>query len=266
MLVLGACWQRGLIPLQLDTIMQAIRLNGAKVDENQRAFQIGRWAMAFPEQTRKPATVTALPTDPVALREERLVGYQGKRLAKRFAKLVQAAPAPMRDVVAESYYKLLAYKDEYEVARLHLTTAEQVAQKWDGEVRLSLHLAPPMLTGKDANGRPKKREFGHWVLKAFKVLAAMKGLRGTPLDPFGYSAERRRERAMIREYERDMTEIFAAVTDATMPIAVELAQLPMSVRGYGPVKDKAADLAAARRAELFRQFRDGHAPIREAAE
>ena len=266
MLVLGACWQRGLIPLQLDTIMQAIRLNGAKVEENQRAFQIGRWAMAFPDQTRKPATVTALPTDPVALRAERLVGYQGKRLAKRFAKLVQAAPAPMRDVVAESYYKLLAYKDEYEVARLHLTTAEQVAQKWDGDVRLSLHLAPPMLTGKDANGRPKKREFGPWVLKAFKVLAAMKGLRGTPLDPFGYSAERRRERAMIREYERDMTEIFAAVTDATMPIAVELAQLPMSVRGYGPVKDKAADLAAARRAELFRQFRDGHAPIREAAE
>ncbi|OJH45093.1 indolepyruvate ferredoxin oxidoreductase family protein [Paracoccus sp. SM22M-07] len=266
MLVLGACWQLGLIPLQLDTIMQAIRLNGAKVDENQRAFQIGRWAMAFPNQTRKPATVTALPTDPVALRAERLVGYQGKRLAKRFAKLVQAAPAPMREIVAESYYKLLAYKDEYEVARLHLTTAEQVAQKWDGDVRLSLHLAPPMLTGKDANGRPKKREFGPWVLKAFKVLAAMKGLRGTPLDPFGYSAERRRERAMIREYERDMTEIFAAVTDATMPIAVELAQLPMSVRGYGPVKDKAADLAAARRAELFRQFRDGHAPIREAAE
>ncbi|WP_111558602.1 indolepyruvate ferredoxin oxidoreductase family protein [Paracoccus sediminilitoris] len=266
MLVLGACWQRGLIPLQLDTIMQAIRLNGAKVDENQRAFQIGRWAMAFPEQTRKPATVTALPTDPVALRAERLVGYQGKRLAKRFVKLVQAAPAPMREVVAESYYKLLAYKDEYEVARLHLTTAEQVAQKWDGDVRLSLHLAPPMLTGKDANGRPKKREFGPWVLKAFKVLAAMKGLRGTPLDPFGYSAERRRERAMIREYERDMTEIFAAANDATMPIAVELAQLPMSVRGYGPVKDKAADLAAARRAELFRQFRDGHAPIREAAE
>ncbi|WP_304619031.1 indolepyruvate ferredoxin oxidoreductase family protein [Paracoccus sediminilitoris] len=266
MLVLGACWQRGLIPLHLDTIMQAIRLNGAKVEENQRAFQIGRWAMAFPDQTRKPATVTALPTDPVALRAERLVGYQGKRLAKRFAKLVQAAPAPMRDVVAESYYKLLAYKDEYEVARLHLTTAEQVAQKWDGDVRLSLHLAPPMLTGKDTNGRPKKREFGPWVLKAFKVLAAMKGLRGTPLDLFGYSAERRRERAMIREYERDMTEIFAAVTDATMPIAVELAQLPMSVRGYGPVKDKAADLAAARRAELFRQFRDGHAPIREAAE
>ncbi|WP_108501600.1 indolepyruvate ferredoxin oxidoreductase family protein [Paracoccus indicus] len=266
MLVLGACWQRGLIPLQLDTILEAIRLNGAKVDENQRAFQIGRWAMAFPEQARKPATVSTLPADPVALREERLIGYQGKRLAKRFAKLVQAAPAPMREVVAESYYKLLAYKDEYEVARLHLTTAEQVAQKWDGDVRLSLHLAPPMLTGKDANGRPKKREFGPWVLKAFKVLAAMKGLRGTPLDPFGYSAERRRERAMIREYERDMAEVFAGVTDATMPVAIELAQLPMSVRGYGPVKDKAADLAATRRAELLQQFRAGHAPLREAAE
>jgi indolepyruvate ferredoxin oxidoreductase len=123
-----------------------------------------------------------------------------------------------------------------------------------------------MLTGKDANGRPKKREFGPWVLKAFKVMAAMKGLRGTPLDPFGYSAERKRERAMIREYETDMAKIISAVTDATMPVAIELAQLPISVRGYGPVKDKAADLAAERRLELLEQFRSGHAPYREAAE
>ncbi|MDN5567743.1 MAG: indolepyruvate ferredoxin oxidoreductase family protein, partial [Paracoccus sp. (in: a-proteobacteria)] len=266
MLVLGACWQRGLIPLPLDAIMEAIRLNGAKVDENQRAFQIGRWAIAFPEQTRKPATVTTLPSDPVALRAERLVGYQGKRLAKRFTKLVDAAPDTMRETVAESYYKLLAYKDEYEVARLHLTSAEQVAAKWDGDVKLSLHLAPPMLTGKDANGRPKKREFGPWVLKAFKVLAAMKGLRGTPFDPFGYSSERKRERAMIREYERDMAEVMPAVTDATLPVALELARLPLSVRGYGPVKDKAADLAAEQRLHLLEQFRSGRAPYRDAAE
>jgi indolepyruvate ferredoxin oxidoreductase len=266
MLVLGACWQRGLIPLPLDIIMKAIRLNGAKVDENQRAFQIGRWAMAFPEQTRKPASVSQLAADPVALRAEKLVAYQGKRLAKRFMKLVNSAPETMQGSVAESYYKLLAYKDEYEVARLHLTTAEQVAAKWEGDVKLSLHLAPPMLTGIDANGRPKKREFGPWILKGFRVMAAIKGLRGTPLDPFGYSAERKRERAMIRQYEADMTEIIGAVTDATMPVAIELAQLPMSVRGYGPVKDKAADLAAERRLQLLDQFRSGHAPYREAAE
>ncbi len=266
MLVLGACWQRGLIPLSLEAIMEAIRLNGAQVDANQRAFQIGRWAVVYPEQTRKPAEVTQLPVDPVAYRAERLVGYQNKRLAARYRKLVDAAPAPLRDSVARSYYKLLAYKDEYEVARLHLTTAEQVAARWEGDVTLSLHLAPPMLTGKDANGRPRKREFGPWMLRAFRVLAGMKGLRGTPLDPFGYSAERRRERAMIREYEADMTRVFASVTDAMMPVAIELAELPLGVRGFGPVKDKAADLAATRRAELLAQLQAGHPPIREAAE
>ncbi|MGZ3216420.1 indolepyruvate ferredoxin oxidoreductase family protein [Paracoccus sp. T5] len=266
MLVLGACWQRGLIPLSEEAIMEAIRLNAAKVEENQRAFQIGRWAIAFPDQVRKPAEVTQLPPDPVEYRAARLVDYQNKRLARRFRKLVDAAPAPMRESVARGYYKLLAYKDEYQVARLHLTTAEQVARQWEGDVKLSLHLAPPMLTGTDANGRPRKREFGPWMLSAFRVLARMKGLRGTPLDPFGYGAERRRERAMIRDYEADMAEVFAKVTDTTMPIAIELAELPLSVRGFGPVKEAAADSAAERRAELLAQFRAGHAPIREAAE
>ncbi|MFN3524635.1 MAG: DUF6537 domain-containing protein, partial [Paracoccus sp. (in: a-proteobacteria)] len=165
-----------------------------------------------------------------------------------------------------SYYKLLAYKDEYEVARLHLTTASEVAARWEGDVRLSFHLAPPMLTGTDAEGRPRKREFGPWVLRAFRVLAAMKGLRGTPLDPFGYSAERRGERQMIRDFEADMAEVFAGLSDATLPVAVELAELPQSVRGYGPVRHEAALRAADRRAQLLALFRAGGAPIREAAE
>ena len=266
MLVLGACWQQGLLPLTQDAILEAIRLNGAKVAENQRAFQLGRWAIAFPEQTRKPTEVTQLPPDPVEYRAARLVEYQGNRLAKRFRALVDQAPAALREPVAKSYYKLLAYKDEYEVARLHLATAEQVGSIWEGDTKLSFHLAPPMLTGKDANGRPKKREFGPWILKAFKVLAAMKGLRGTPLDPFGYSADRRHERAMIREYEADMREVLANVTDATMSVAVELAELPLSVRGYGPVKEKAAQEAAARRADLLALFRAGGAPMLHAAE
>jgi indolepyruvate ferredoxin oxidoreductase len=267
MLVLGAAWQQGLIPLTEEAILKAIELNGAKVAENQRAFQIGRWAMAYPDQTRKPAEVTQLPVDPVEYRAARLVGYQNKRLARRFRKLVDAAPAPLRDSVARGYYKLLAYKDEYEVARLHMSTAAAVAEKWEGDVKLSLHLAPPVMGGGlDAEGRPKKREFGPWMLRAFRVLAKFKGLRGTPLDPFGYSAERRMERQMIRDYEADMAEIFAAVTDATMPVAIELAELPLSVRGYGPVKHKAASAAAPRRAELLAQFRAGGAPIREAAE
>lgn len=266
MLVLGAAWQQGLIPLTEGAILKAIELNGAKVAENQRAFQIGRWAMAFPDQAQRPAEVATLPVDPVAYRAERLVAYQGKRLKRRFLKLVDAAPAPLREPVAKAYYKLLAYKDEYEVARLHLSTADAVARQWEGDLRLSFHLAPPMLGGKDAEGRPKKREFGPWMLRAFRVLAAMKGLRGTPLDPFGYTAERRMERRMIREYEADMAEIFAHVTEATMPVALELAELPLSVRGYGPVKEKAAQEASARREALLAQFRAGGAPLRQAAE
>ncbi|WP_304616869.1 indolepyruvate ferredoxin oxidoreductase family protein [Paracoccus sp. (in: a-proteobacteria)] len=266
MLVLGAAWQQGLIPLTEAAILKAIELNGAKVAANQRAFQIGRWAMAFPDQAQRPAEVATLPVDPVAYRAERLVAYQGKRLKRRFLKLVDAAPAPLREPVAKAYYKLLAYKDEYEVARLHLSTADAVARQWEGDLRLSFHLAPPMLGGKDAEGRPKKREFGPWMLRAFRVLAAMKGLRGTPLDPFGYTAERRMERRMIHEYEADMAEIFAHVTEATTPVALELAELPLSVRGYGPVKEKAAHEASARREALLAQFRAGGAPLRQAAE
>ncbi|RJL18631.1 indolepyruvate ferredoxin oxidoreductase family protein [Paracoccus siganidrum] len=266
MLVLGAAWQQGLIPLTEEAILEAIRLNGAKIAENQRAFRIGRWAMAFPEQAAKPAEVTQLPPDPVEYRAARLVDYQSKRLARRFRKLVDAAPASLRESVARGYYKLLAYKDEYEVARLHLATAGQVAEKWEGEVKLSFHLAPPILPGRDAQGRPKKREFGPWMLKGFRLLAAMRHLRGTPLDPFGHAAERRRERALIREYEADMREIFAAVTDATMSVAIELAELPLAIRGFGPVKEEAMRHAADRRAALLAQFRGGQAPIREAAE
>lgn len=266
MLVLGACWQQGLLPLSHEAVMEAIRLNGAKVEENQRAFQIGRWAVAFPEQVRKPADVVDMPVDPVEYRVTRLIDYQGVGLSNKFRKLVDAAPDELQNSVARGYYKLLAYKDEYEVARLHLTTAEQVAQQWEGDVELSFHLAPPVLPGKDALGRPKKRKFGPWMLKGFKLLAKMKAVRGTPFDPFGYMPERRRERAMIREYERDMREIFDKVNETTMPIAIELAELPLGVRGYGLVKDKAADEAALRRAELLDQFRNGRPEIRDAAE
>ncbi len=267
MLVMGACWQKGLIPLSHEAITQAIRMNGAKIDENLRAFEIGRWAMVHPEAAAaRPAQATQVPVDPVAYREQRLIDYQGKRLARRFRKLVDSAPAELRDSVARGYYKLLAYKDEYEVARLHLSTADQVARIWEGDPGLTFHLAPPFLPGRDAEGRPKKREFGPWMLKAFRVLSAMKGLRGTPLDPFGYSAERRHERAMIRQYEADMAEILPRVTADTMSVAIELAELPLSVRGFGPVKAKAAEAAAVRRDELLAQFRAGGAPMREAAE
>ncbi len=269
MLVLGAAWQQGLVPLSEAAILRAIALNGAKVAENQRAFQIGRWAMVQPDAAARLIAgpkVAALPVDPVEYRAARLVDYQDQALAQRFRALVALAPRDLRDSVAAGYYKLLAYKDEYEVARLHLSTAEQVAREFEGEAKLSFHLAPPVLPGRDPDGRPLKREFGAWVLPLFRALAGMKRLRGTVLDPFGWLPERRAERAAIAEYEADMREVLPAVTPSTLGIARELAELPLTVRGYGPVKEASAETAARRRVDLLDAFRKGGTPLAQAAE
>ncbi|WP_390907942.1 indolepyruvate ferredoxin oxidoreductase family protein [Paracoccus broussonetiae] len=269
MLVLGAAWQQGLVPLTESAILKAIEMNGAKVAENQRAFQVGRWAMVerdAAEALLRAPTEQAEVVDPVEYRAARLVDYQDEALARRFRELVNLAPPELRDSVAQGYYKLLAYKDEYEVARLHLTTADQLAEEFEGDARLGFHLAPPFLPGRDPDGRPLKREFGPWIVPLFRLLARMKGLRGTALDPFGRSAERRAERAAIAEFERDMREVLSAVGPATMGLARELAELPLSVRGYGPVKDAAAAGAAERRLALLDAFRKGGSPLAQAAE
>ena len=261
MLVTGAAWQQGLIPLSEAAILRAIELNGAKAEENKRAFQIGRWAVLHPEAVAV-APVVADSFDPVTYRAERLVGYQGKALKKRFLRLVDLAPAELRETVAESFYKLLAIKDEYEVARLHLTTAEGVARTFDGETKLTFHLAPPFMGGKDPDGRPKKRQFGEWMLPAFQLLSGLRGLRGTPFDVFGWQGERKRERALAAQYEADLREVLPKVTPATAEIVRELAAQPLDIRGYGFIKDEAMDKAALRRDELLAAFRAGGWPDR----
>lgn len=269
MLILGAAWQRGLVPLSEASILQAIALNDAKVAENQRAFQIGRWAVTHAEAAKRIVAgpkVVDLPVDPVEYRAARLVAYQDQALAQRFRDLVALAPDALRESVARGFYKLLAYKDEYEVARLHLESASALAEEFEDGARISFHLAPPLLPGRDPDGRPLKREFGPWVLPVFRVLAKMKRLRGRRLDPFGWLPERRAERAAIVEYERDLREVLAAVTPATLALARELAELPLSVRGYGPVKAEAAEKAALRRQALLDAFRAGGAPMAQAAE
>ncbi|MDO5622074.1 MAG: indolepyruvate ferredoxin oxidoreductase family protein [Paracoccus sp. (in: a-proteobacteria)] len=262
MLVLGGAWQRGLLPLTHEAIMQAIALNGAKVAENQRAFEIGRWAVTDPAgvaQAVAEPNVVALPGDPVADLAARVAEYQNERLARRFMALVDQAPAELREPVARGYHKLLTYKDEYEVARLHLQTRARVAEAFEpskegGEMRVIWHLAPPVMWGRDAEGRPRKRAFGPWAERLFGVLARMKGLRGTPLDPFGWLGERRAERRAIREYETLMAGLFPRVTDKNRAIAQEIAELPLSVRGYGPVKERAEKAASARLDVLLQQF------------
>ena len=267
MLVLGAAWQQGLIPLSEDAILKAIELNGAKVAENQGAFQIGRWAMVAPDAVAAAtAPAEPAPVDPIDYRAGFLADYQDAAYAQRFRDLVARAPEDLRADLAEGYFKLLAYKDEYEVARLHLKTAEGVAREFDGDTKLSFHLAPPILPGRDADGRPKKREFGPWILPAFRLLARMKALRGTAFDPFGWLAERRAERAAIAEFEGDMQAILPRITPATVEIARELCRLPLSIKGYGFVKDEAIATARARRLELLAAFDAGGTPFATAAE
>ena len=273
-LILGAAWQAGLVPLSEAAVLRAIELNGAGVAGNKAAFQVGRWAVAEPgaaAAARGAGETTAAPTldQIVETRARHLARYQNAALAARYrAKVAEAASiAPeFGEAVAEGYHKLLAYKDEYEVARLHAeTVAAGVGAAFASYTALRFHLAPPLLGGRDAEGRPKKRSFGPWILPVFRTLARLKPLRGTPFDPFGYTKERRDERAAIADYERDYARVVAEMTPATLDLAVAWARLPLSVRGFGPVKAAAAKAAAERRATLLSALVAGDpAPARAA--
>ncbi|KGM48257.1 indolepyruvate ferredoxin oxidoreductase family protein [Pseudooceanicola atlanticus] len=271
MMVLGAAWQNGLVPLSHDAIEQAVRLNGAAVEKNLEAFEIGRWAVLFPEEAAKRVAgeVVAKPMSPkekIDFRADHLVAYQGKRLSKRFRKLVDGIEDEgLRLAVAKGYHKLLAYKDEYEVARLLLTTEDKAREQFDGDFRMSFHMAPPVLSGTDAAGRPAKRKFGPWMRTPLRVLTKMKALRGTPLDPFGRTEERKMERALIKQYEKDMAEILPKVSAETRDIAVAIAELPLKIRGFGPVKMANETKAAKEREDLLASFRAGGG-MKQAAE
>jgi indolepyruvate ferredoxin oxidoreductase len=272
MMIFGAAWQRGLIPLSHAAIAEAIRLNGAAVDANLRAFEVGRWAALYPAEVEKLLTpkVIAKPktlAERIAYREAHLSVYQGKRLVRRYRRLLDGiTDEGVKDAVAQGYHKLLAYKDEYEVARLHLETADKARAEFGGDFTLKFHLAPPMLSKMGSDGRPKKREFGPGILRAFGMLARLKVLRGTPLDPFGRTAERKMERALIKEYERDMTEVLPMLNARTRDAIIALALLPLSIRGFGPVKEGNAAKAATRRTELLAVIRSGGAEMAQAAE
>ncbi len=270
MILFGAAWQMGQVPVAGDAIRRAIELNGAKVEENLRAFEIGRWAVLNPEQvdTATASEVVALPKtldEKIAFRERHLTAYQGPRLARRYRKLVDRVADPvLKEAVAKGYHKLLAYKDEYEVARLLQETRAKAEEVFAGDLRLTYHLAPPLLSKLGPNGRPLKKPFAERREWQFRLLARLKRLRGTPLDPFGYTAERRMERRLIRQYEKDMAEILKA-PERHPDAARGSAELPLQIRGFGPVKHANAEAAAKRRGELLAAFRAGQS-VAEAAE
>ena len=267
MMIFGAAWQSGSIPVGYDAILKAIELNGAAPERNLRAFELGRWAFENPQEVAAlgEEKVVSLPkstAEKVAYREQHLVDYQGKRLAKRYRKLVERFSDPsMRGAVAEGYHKLLSYKDEYEVARLLMQSEAKARETFDGDLKLTYHLAPPILSKQGPDGRPAKRAFGAGMAQFFPLLARMKALRGTPLDVFGYTAERRMERRLIKEYESDLARLPSDIASAE---AIELARLPLRIRGFGKVKEKNAEAAKATRLELLSSLTSG--PQKIAAE
>ncbi|MFY0691823.1 MAG: indolepyruvate ferredoxin oxidoreductase family protein [Paracoccaceae bacterium] len=271
MLIFGAAWQKGLIPLSLGAIREAIVLNGAAPERNTRAFEIGRWAALHPEEAGKhlvnklahlPKTLDEI----VEFRAGHLTRYQSRRLARRYRKMVARFEDPrLQEAVAKGYHKLLSYKDEYEVARLHLETEAKAREAFEGDLKLTYHLAPPLLSKIGPDGRPGKKAYGAGMVRAFRILARLKWLRGTPLDPFGRSAERKMERALIRQYETDMKRL-AGLSVFDPDVAVELAELPLQIRGFGPVKEANERKAAKRREALLAQLEVVAPEPRQAAE
>jgi indolepyruvate ferredoxin oxidoreductase len=188
-------------------------------------------------------------------------------LSRRYLQLVDGVIDPaLKAAVALGYHKLLAYKDEYEVARLLIQTRAKAQEVFEGDLTLKYQLAPPMLGGMGSNGRPRKRAFGEKFAKLFPILARLKFLRATPLDPFGYAAERRMERALVTQYQADVGRILVGLTDANREAAIAIAELPLQIKGFGPVKEESARMAAKRRLELWAAFDGADTAVRQAAE
>ena len=254
--MLGYAYQLGLVPVSAEALNKAIELNGVSVQLNQQAFLWGRRAahdLAAVEKLAAPKVVEAphcsTLEEIVADRMQRLNDYQNAAYAERYRELVERvrkvdtdAQQRLSKAVARYYFKLLAYKDEYEVARLYsdATFRKQLEAQFEGDYRLQFHLAPSWLSKPDAvTGQPRKRSFGPWMLKAFGVLARFKFLRGSVLDPFGHSAERRLERELIEEYEANVAYLLAELNTGNYRTAVALAEIPEQIRGYGHVKEAA---------------------------
>ena len=277
MMMMGYAYQKGLLPLQASAIEQAIEVNGVAIRMNTQAFRLGRLAAADPariaammkgqDATVAPKTLDEMSLDEIiAHRSQLLTDYQDEKLAARYQGLVkQVRDAALNGgfgdelprAVAINYAKLLAYKDEYEVARLYTDGRfeKQIRDQFDGDYKISFNLAPPILGGaKDALGRPKKRAFGPWLMPVFRLLAKMRHLRGTAFDILGQSADRKLERNLIVGYEKDVAHILTVLSQLNLETATEILSLPDRIRGYGPVKEKSVRDAETRYAQLAKDL------------
>lgn len=287
-LLLGYAWQKGRVPLTLASLMRAMELNGVQVENNKAAFEWGRrcahdlpavqalyssmqQAAQVIQFVKKPALA-----DMIAKRVDFLTGYQNAAYAadyQAFVQKVQAAEARLgtttrlTEAVARYLFKLMAYKDEYEVARLHTDKAfmDKIAAQFEGDFKLVHHLAPPLSAAKNEKGELVKKPYGPWMRNAFGLLAKMKGLRGTAFDVFGKTEERRTERALIVEYRACIDELLTGLTADKLALAVEIARIPEDIRGYGHVKERHLKAARAKWNGLMAQWRSPGAPAQRQA-
>ncbi|GGC87265.1 indolepyruvate ferredoxin oxidoreductase family protein [Chelatococcus reniformis] len=280
LLMVGYAWQKGLLPLSEAAILKAIELNGAAVGLNRRAFALGRHYAAWPTAVAEPEAAGAPRWDEVMNRRTALLAaYQDDAYAARYRRQVEAvavaermaigAAGDLAHAVALNLAKLMAYKDEYEVARLYTDGVfrTQVDEQFGPGTKLAFHLASPILARRDpVTGLPLKRRIGPWILPVLRLLARLRPLRGTPLDVFGYHPDRREERALIAQYETDMAAAAGALTAENHAAAVVLARLPETIRGYGHVKKRSIDAAAAKRLDLLARIKDERATPAVAAE
>jgi indolepyruvate ferredoxin oxidoreductase len=276
-LLLGYAWQRGRVPLSHAALMRAMELNAVQIDNNKAAFEWGRRcahdlaavqalfkAQAVIQFVKKPSV-----DETIHKRVEFLTGYQDAAYAqqyKAFVEQVRSAEAKLggtalTEAVARYLFKLMAYKDEYEVARLHTDPAftDKIAAMFEGDYKIVHHLAPPAIAKKNDKGELIKQPFGPWVRSAFGLLAKMKSLRGGALDFFGKSEERQTERALIAEYRSSIEELLRGLTADNRALAVDIARIPEDIRGYGHVKERHLKAARVKWQALLQRWRGGDA-------
>ncbi|MCB1889275.1 MAG: indolepyruvate ferredoxin oxidoreductase family protein [Rhodocyclaceae bacterium] len=277
--LLGYAWQKGMVPVSHQALQQAIDLNGVAIELNRKAFLWGRRAACDLEAVRRAALPPGAQPEVfdsldalVAHRVEALTAYQDAAYAERYRRLVsrvRRAEAPLgstrlSESVARQAYRVMAYKDEYEVARLYGDEAfwRRVADTFDGDYQVRFHLAPPLISRPDPNtGQIAKRAYGKGLLRAFRLLARLKGLRGSRWDLFGRSEERRAERALIRQYEQDVLELADHLSFDRLPLAIQIADIPATIRGFGHVKLRNMAEAAVRREALLARWRQVRQPV-----
>ncbi|WP_295811091.1 DUF6537 domain-containing protein, partial [uncultured Nitratireductor sp.] len=290
MFMLGMAYQFGGLPVSAEAVEKAIELNGQAVPMNVSAFRWGRRAAHDPDYVRRlvatssngdvrqPMSQTL--DDVIARRAAFLADYQNKAYAERYSARIARLRAAeeettpgstaVTEAAARNLFKLMAIKDEYEVARLYTdgTFKRQLSAEFESYDRLEFHLAPPVLGRRDAAGHPRKSSFGPWMMPAFRILARLRGLRGTVFDVFGRTEERRMERRLLADYEGDLERIEAMLSPERMNAATALASVPALIRGYGHIKEASAEKAAQERARLIRRLEDGgeEDPVLKAAE